>query len=86
MGSFQVLELTKNPNGSIASFSADFVQFDEGNLSAENDGHIRYNSSLPLPEPAIGTFLACGLLLITSRRRRDIPHCGVDIISRDMPR
>lgn len=53
-GSFDVLEANFADDGSVLSFAADFVQYDEGWQSWWNKGAIRINSNLPIaltPEP-----------------------------------
>lgn len=54
-GSFKVLDVTYGVNGTVLSFAADFVQYDEGMLNRWNVGSIRYNSDIPVasvPEPS----------------------------------
>ncbi len=53
-GSFQVLDATVADDGTLLSFAADFVQYDEGWQNWWNKGSIRFNSDLPIlltPEP-----------------------------------
>jgi hypothetical protein len=62
-GTFTVLQVSYNADGSLATFAADFVQFDEFNLAAWNIGSIRYNSTVPityLPPPSIDSTAATG--------------------------
>lgn len=71
-GQFNVLDLTYNTDGSVLSFAADFTQYDEGKTTWWNTGQLRYNSTVPLPEPA--TLLpSAAVALIALRRRRRLP-------------
>ncbi|HTV38973.1 MAG TPA: hypothetical protein VMF08_00245 [Candidatus Sulfotelmatobacter sp.] len=45
-GAFKVLEVTYSSN-QIVSFAADFVQYDNDDTNAWNEGSIRYNSAVP---------------------------------------
>jgi hypothetical protein len=45
-GFFNILGVTY-ANGIVTSFAADFVQFDEGDTNAWNEGSVRYNSTIP---------------------------------------
>ncbi len=47
-GSFEVYELVAQPDGTILSFAADFLQFDEGIPDWWNRGSLRLNSDRPL--------------------------------------
>jgi hypothetical protein len=61
IGSFNVLAATFDGSGNVTAYAADFVQYDEGNLSWWNIGSIRYHSNLAvIPEP--GTGLLAGVL------------------------
>lgn len=59
-GYFDILEIQYGSGNSIVSFAADFVQYDEGNTDWWNQGSIRFNSSLPIPEPAVPSLLVLG--------------------------
>jgi len=59
-GFFTVLEIEYGPGNSITSFAADFTQYDEGQMDWWNQGSIRFNSSLPIPEPAVPSLLIVG--------------------------
>lgn len=53
-GSFEVLETNLADDGTLLSFAADFVQYDEGSKNGWSKGAIRFNSDLPItltPEP-----------------------------------
>jgi hypothetical protein len=57
-GSFEIFELVANPDGTILSFAADFIQYDEDVDDWWNRGSLRINSDFPLtlltspvPEP-----------------------------------
>ncbi|MBM5817355.1 MAG: hypothetical protein FJ083_12460 [Cyanobacteria bacterium K_Offshore_surface_m2_239] len=55
-GSFEVFELVAQPDGTILSFAADFLQFDEGIPDWWNRGSLRFNSARPLsflPLPSV---------------------------------
>ena len=74
-GWFDVLDISYSGN-TITSAAIDFVQYDEGNKSAENYGSVRYNSAIPIdlspvPEPQTLAFAAMGALsmLIMKKKR-----------------
>lgn len=75
-GAFSVLEAIFAGDGTVLSFAADFVQYDEGFQNWWNVGAIRYNSSVDLPalpEPSTPVLLLIGLALCTlvsAARRR----------------
>jgi len=74
-GSFNVLEVTYGAGGSVMSFAADFVQYDEGFQSWWNIGSIRFKSDVPItavPEPSAMLLFGMGaaLLIANVRRRR----------------
>jgi hypothetical protein len=79
-GSFIVQDSTYNPDGSMHSFAADFLQFDEGNTNAWNVGSIRFNSTVPITlaaPPEIGaaaaSALAPGTVLFTGTANSNGP-------------
>lgn len=47
-GSFTVLEASYGEDGSLLSFAADFLQYDEGQVNGWNKGAIRFNSAIPV--------------------------------------
>jgi len=61
-GYFDVLEISYDANHTLLSFAADFVQYDVGVTSLWNQGSIRYNSTIPVPEPS--TFSLLGICLL----------------------
>jgi len=63
-GFFTVLEIAYGPGNSITSFAADFTQYDEGQMNWWNQGSIRFNSSLPIPEPAVPSLLITGCAIL----------------------
>jgi hypothetical protein len=79
-GNFQVLDATFDPSGNLLSFAADFTQYDEGISNEWNIGLIRYNSSVPLPEPrGLGLWIAIvPIFLVAYGRnlRRSQPPSG----------
>lgn len=55
-GSFEVYELVAQPDGTILSFAADFIQYDEAITDWWNRGSLRLNSDRPLsflPLPSV---------------------------------
>jgi hypothetical protein len=69
-GFFKVLQADYDTSGNIASFAADFTQYDEGWKNWWNSGSIRYNSSIPVPEPATLLLLGLGAAAVTVRKKR----------------
>lgn len=67
-GYFNVLQAVYDTNGQVVSFAVDFLQYDEGGLSAWNMGSIRYNSAVP--EPSSIVLLLCGLATVGLGRKR----------------
>ncbi len=65
-GNFTVLDATYDQNNVVTSFAADFVQYDEGNTSWWNEGHIRYNYTVP--EPTALRLVAAAALLLAFKR------------------
>jgi hypothetical protein len=63
-GYFDILEIQYGSGNSIVSFAADFVQYDEGNMDWWNQGSIRFNSSLPIPEPAVPSLMIVGCAIL----------------------
>jgi len=74
-GSFNVFEVVYGAGGSLQSFAADFVQYDEGLQSWWNVGSVRFNSGVPIavvPEPSVPLLLTLGaaaVIALTRRRR-----------------
>ena len=66
-GYFTVLALQFTANNELQTFAADFVQYDEGNLDWWNQGSIRYNSTLPIPEPATSYSVLFGGAILLMR-------------------
>jgi hypothetical protein len=67
-GYFNVLQADYDASGQVAAFAVDFMQYDEGNVNRWNQGSIRYNSNIPIPEPGTGILAALGLAVIWLRR------------------
>lgn len=71
-GNFQVLEASFDNNGQVVSYAVNFWQYDEGVSSAWNFGALRFNSSVPVPEPAALISAAAGTTALSLRRRRKV--------------
>ncbi len=72
-GNFTVLEASYSRFGDLISFAADFTQYDEGKADEWEQGSVRFNSSIPVPEPLTFILAALGLLgLIFMVRRRSV--------------
>lgn len=69
-GNFQVLQADFDSGGNLTAFAANFTQYDEGRSDWWNIGMIRYNSDVPLPDPAALSILALLFPLALSRRAR----------------
>jgi hypothetical protein len=69
-GEFSVFQLSFDTQGYVQSFAADFLQNDENNPSRWNAGQLRYNSTVPLPEPTCLAPIAAAAVLLYARRRR----------------
>jgi len=52
-GYFNVLEVVYDANTNVVSFAADFVQYDEGVTNHWNEGSVRFNSTIPIPQPLL---------------------------------
>ena len=68
-GYFNVLDIVYDANHNLLSFAADFVQYDYGLTTEWNQGSIRYNSIIPIPEPATPALLIFGLGRLGRRLR-----------------
>jgi hypothetical protein len=76
-GNFQVLDAEFDSSGNLVSFAANFTQYDEGSTAAWNIGEIRYNSSVPIPEPSSLILLGgIGLLGLRQGRRGQMGSGG----------
>ena len=61
-GYFNVLDISYDANHTLISFAADFVQYDVGVADLWNQGSIRYNSIIPVPEPS--TYRLFGICIL----------------------
>jgi hypothetical protein len=69
-GFFKVLEVGFDPDGHINQFAADFTQYGETRPERWTMGQVRFNSTIPIPEPAAPLLFATGALLGLSMRKR----------------
>ncbi|RYD30355.1 MAG: hypothetical protein EOP86_20165 [Verrucomicrobiaceae bacterium] len=69
-GGFSILEAVYDTSGKLTAFAADFTQYDEMQTSWWNIGSVRYNSSVPLPEPSPALFVGLAAGLLCSNRSR----------------
>jgi len=66
-GYFNVLDISYDANHTLISFAADFVQYDVGVADLCNEGSIRYNSIIPVPEPSIYSLFGICILMFCIR-------------------
>jgi hypothetical protein len=71
-GYFDVLDISYDANQTLISFAADFVQYDVGVPSLWNQGSIRYNSIIPVPEPS--TYSLFGICILVFCLLRVLPN------------
>jgi hypothetical protein len=71
-GYFDVLEIEYSPLGEVNKFAVDFFLSSPSIRERQFDvGRLRFNSSIPLPEPStltIGTALLFGVMLVRKRK------------------
>jgi hypothetical protein len=56
-GYFNVLQADYDATGNVVSFAVDFTQYDEGVTANWVSGSLRYNSTVPVPEPSNLVFI-----------------------------
>jgi len=69
-GYFNVLQADYDLSGNIMSFAVDFTQYDEGVKANWVSGSFRYNSNIPVPEPASAAIMTLAGLFIALKRRK----------------
>jgi hypothetical protein len=70
-GWFDVLQADYAPDGTVQAFAVNFKQYDELTTANWTQGAIRYNSAIPLPEPASAVaLLVVGAPVMLARRQR----------------
>jgi hypothetical protein len=79
-GYFNVLDISYDANHSLISFAADFVQYDVGVADLWNQGSIRYNSIIPVPEPS--TFSLFGICILVFCFRMILPNKSLQAFER----
>jgi hypothetical protein len=67
-GYFKVLQADYDVSGNIVSFAVDFKQYDEGVTANWVSGSFRYNSNIPIPEPATLILFGIGSAIIRKRK------------------
>ena len=70
IGYFNVLTVEYGPGNTINRFDADFLQYDEGQPSAWNQGSIRFDGFAPVPEPGTIPLIAAGVLALVAMNWR----------------
>ena len=69
-GYFNVLQADYDSTGQVAAFAVDFMQYDQGRLDWWNQGSIRYNSSIAIPEPSAFALAISALMVLFGIRFR----------------
>jgi hypothetical protein len=67
-GYFNVLQADYNSSGQPVSFAVDFMEYDYGVSTTWTSGSFRYNSNIPIPEPATLLLFTLGGLALRRKR------------------
>ncbi len=74
IGYFNVLAIEFGAGNAINRFDADFLQYDEGQPSAWNQGSIRFDGFAPVPEPGTLSLVVAGVLALFALNWRRKAH------------
>src|SRR5204863_8148300 len=83
-GWFNVTQADYNLDGTVQAFAVDFQQFDEASTVNWTRGSVRYNSSIPFPEPASACTILFTAVPILARRRRPASDAAAPASSADL--
>ena len=65
-----VLQADYDISGNAVSFAVDFMQYDKGVTADWVSGSFRYNSDIPVPEPASAFLIIAGMGLFRLHNRK----------------